>query len=106
MLGEIIDKNTKEIFYNVRKSNGNVETKSITVIPKKKDIILRKLSLIYVPIWNIEIQSNTITYRRKAFAASSTITLDEIAICPKDFSALKIWNKKRNQLMLYVKHVV
>jgi hypothetical protein len=85
----------QEIFYKVKKSDGDVETKSITLIPKKNNIVFKKLYLIYVPIWNIEIESNTTTYRRSAFAASNTITLDEIALCPRDFSTLKIWNRKR-----------
>ena len=101
ILEKIIEKNTKEIIYNVRKSKDQIETKSITITPKKNDIDFRKLSLIYVPIWRIEIQSKTITYRRRAFAASGTITLDEIAICPKDFSTLKIWTKKKLTHALY-----
>jgi hypothetical protein len=87
----------KEILYNIRKSNGSIETKSITVIPKQNDIVFRKLFLIYVlPILNIEIQSNTITYRRRAFAASKTMTIDEIAIYSKDLYTLKIGVKKKS----------
>jgi hypothetical protein len=100
ILERIIEKNIKEIFYNVNKSNNKVETKSIIISPKKKDIVFRKLSLIYVPIWDIGIQSNTIKYRRRAFATSKTITLDEIALCPKDFSTIKIWGKKKSTYAL------
>jgi hypothetical protein len=62
----------------------------MTIIPKKSNIIIKKSSLIYVPIWTIGIQSKDIIYRRRAMAASNTMIVDEIALCPKDFSSLNI----------------
>ncbi len=52
--------------------------------------------LVYVPIWVVEIQSKSITYRKRAMASSKTILVDEMSLCPKDFSTIKIWGKKKS----------
>ena len=41
-------------------------------------------------------QSKSITYRKRALAASKTVLVDEMSLCPKDFSSLKIWGKKKS----------
>jgi hypothetical protein len=93
ILEKIIQTNIKEISYDVKTSKDEFETKTITIVPKKSDIVFKKSSLIYVPIWKIDISYQDMTYRREAMAASKTMILDEIKLCPKDFSSLKFWTK-------------
>jgi hypothetical protein len=100
ILEEIINTNIKEVSYDIKTSRGEVEKKTMTIVPKKSDIAIKKSSLIYVPIWAIGIQSKDITYRRRAMAASKTMIVDELAICSKDFSPLKIWSKKKPPVAL------
>ena len=46
-----------------------------------------KIPSIYVPKWVINIEAKDNTYTREALAASNTILIDEIALCPKEFFA-------------------
>lgn len=92
---KIIESNIKEISYEFKTTKGVKEQKSITIVPKKSDITIKKSSLVYVPIWFIDILSKSITYKRRALAATKTVIMDELSICPKDFSAVKIWMKKK-----------
>lgn len=71
----------------------------MTIIPRKSDIVIKKSSLVYVPIWVISIQSKGIIYRRKAIAASKTMIVVELALVP-DFSSLKIRGKKKSTVAL------
>lgn len=100
VLEEIIDSNIKEVSYDTKTSRGEVEKKTMTIIPRKSDIAIKKSSLVYVPIWVISIQSKGVTYRRRAMAASKTMIVDELALCPKDFSSLKILSKKKSSVAL------
>lgn len=96
VLEKIIEENIKDISYKVKNSRGDTEEKNMTIIPKKSDIVIKKSLLIYVPIWVLEIQSKSITYAKRALAASKTILVDEMSLCPKDFSSLKIWGRKKS----------
>jgi hypothetical protein len=96
VLEKIIEENIEEISYKVKNSRGDTEEKTMTIIPKKSDITIKKSILTYVPIWVLEIQSKSITYAKRALAASKTILVDEMSLCPKDFSALKIWGKRKS----------
>lgn len=96
VLEKIIESNIQEKSYTFKNSRGEKEEKTITIVPRKSDIFLKKSLLVYVPIWTIEIQSKSITYRKRAMASSKTVLVDEMSLCPKDFSTLKIWGKKKN----------
>lgn len=100
VIENIIDANTKDVSYDVKTSRGEVEKKTMTIVPKKSDIAIKKSTLVYVPIWAIGIQAKGMTYRRRAMAASRTMVVDELALCPKDFSSLKIWGKKKPPVAL------
>ena len=93
ILEKIIQSNTKEISYDVKTLRNEVETKTMTIIPKKSEVTIKRSSLIYVPIWKIGFSCKDITYRRVAMAASKTIIVDEIERCSKDFSSLRFWTK-------------
>lgn len=95
-LDKIIEANIQEKSYTVKNSRGEKEEKTITLIPKKSDILIKKSMLVYVPIWIIETQSKSITYRKRVMASSKTVLMDEMSLCPKDFSTIKIWRKKKN----------
>ena len=55
---KIIEANIKKIFYKIKNSRGDTEEKTMTIVPKKTDISIRKSLLIYVPIWMLEISQN------------------------------------------------
>jgi hypothetical protein len=96
ILEKIIESNIKEESYTIKNSKGEKEEKTITIIPKKSDVLIKKSLLVYVPIWDIEIQSKSMIYRKRVMASSKTVLMDEMALCPKDFSTIKIWGKKKN----------
>ncbi len=96
ILEKIIEANIQEKSYTIKNYKGEKEDKIFTIIPRKSDILIKKSMLVYVPIWVIEIQSKSITYRKRAMASSNTILADEMSLCPKDFSTIKIWGKKKN----------
>jgi hypothetical protein len=50
--------------------------------------IYDKATSIYVSKWIINIEAANKTYTREALAASNTILIDEIALCPQEFFAL------------------
>lgn len=56
---------------------------------KYDDVRLRNSSLIYVPKWiiNFQTKNGKKSYRRKALAASNTVIIDEIKLCPKEVLA-------------------
>ncbi len=93
ILEKIIQTNIKEISFDVKTSRDEVETRTMTIVPKKSDIVIKKSSLIYVPIWKIDILSHDMAYKRESMASSKTMILDEIKFCSKDFSSLKFWTK-------------
>jgi hypothetical protein len=95
VLEKVIEDNTKEIYYKVKLSKDKTEERTMTIIPKHDDIWIKRSSLVYVPKWVINIKSKMVTYKRTAIAASNTTLVDEIALCPKDFSVLKVWVKPR-----------
>ena len=53
---------------------------------KYDEIEIKKCSLIYVPKWIIDFQTihGNKSYRREILAASKTVIVDEIALCPKE----------------------
>ena len=52
---------------------------------QEDEVKIKKPSLIYVPKWLINIQSNETHYRREVLPASETVIIDEIRFCPKEF---------------------
>jgi hypothetical protein len=57
---------------------------------EEEHVMIKKPSLIYVPKWLINIQSNETQYRREVLPASESVIIDEIRFCPKEF-----YEKKR-----------
>lgn len=82
---QVIDDTRKEESYKVRTRHGE-ETKKILLMAKPIDVIIRKSSLIYVPKWNVDIESGQITFMRKVLAASKVVLVDTIAYCPRHLS--------------------
>ena len=64
ILERIIDANIQEKSYTIRNSHGEKEDKTFTIIPKKSDILIKKSMLVYLPIWIVEIQSKSVTYKK------------------------------------------
>jgi hypothetical protein len=71
----------------------------MNIVPSHNiEILIR--SLVYVPIWAINMKIGDFIYKRKALAASSTIVMDEIALCSKYSSFTRIWNKSKQTIAL------
>jgi len=85
VIQQAIDETKREETYEVRTRNGE-ETKSIFIIAKPNEVIIKKAALIYVPKWNLDIESGQITFMRKALAASKTVLVDTISYCPRHLS--------------------
>jgi hypothetical protein len=96
ILEKIIEANIEEKSYTIKNSKGEKEDKTFTLIPRKNEVYVKKSMLVYVPIWLVEFHSKSLTYRRRAMGSSKTVLLDEMSLCPKDFSTMKIWGKKNN----------
>ncbi len=85
VIQQVIEDTRKEEDYEVRTKYGK-ETKKILLIAKPSEVIIKKASLIYVPKWNVDIESGQVTFMRKALAASKTVLVDTIAHCPRHLS--------------------
>ncbi|MFQ5891640.1 MAG: restriction endonuclease, partial [Candidatus Methanofastidiosia archaeon] len=78
----IIDRNTEDKYYYVRKRGGEKEKRKITYIPKKKEIMIKSMKLVYVPFWVINFICLDQDYERYIFASSKKIDKDTIQNCP------------------------
>lgn len=83
--------NTTNVSYTIKKTNDKKEKGAMKIIPTYSDIRIKSGSLVYVPVWVIDFKAGNTSYRRKALAASNTILIDEISLCPKHFSFGKLW---------------
>jgi hypothetical protein len=92
VMRNIISRNTKEISYRIKKRKGKTEERKMQIVPKHKEIEIKRKSLVYVPKWNITFSSGDFEYKRRALAASCMFIVDEIAFCPMHSSLAKIWN--------------
>lgn len=68
---KVVEENTKEVSYKLKLSKDKTEERKMTIIPKHDDVRIKKSSLIYVPKWEISIESKTTSYVRKILAAKS-----------------------------------
>ena len=89
-----------EITYKKKKTKGKCEERKMRVVPRRHDVEILIRSLVYVPIWTINLKAGDFIYKRKAFPASSTIILDEISLCSKHSFITKIWNKSKQTAAL------
>jgi hypothetical protein len=78
----ILEKNTQEVSYNVKKY-GEIETRSFTFVPKLKEISIRGVKLVFVPKWNLEFESGNFSFSRRILASSGHIIEDDLAKCRK-----------------------
>ena len=87
----IIQKNTEEIEYTPKSQEDEFfpETKTITYVPKVKDINIKSVVLVYVPKWEISYEAFSRTYAREVLAFSGTILEDNLRYCPKHLGFLK-----------------
>jgi uncharacterized protein (DUF2147 family) len=70
------------------------------VVPRRHEVEILIKSLVYVPMWIINMKAGDFNYKRKALAASSTILTDEIASCPKHSSIARVWKKPKQTAAL------
>ena len=87
----IIEKNTEEIEYTPKSQEDEFfpETKTITYVPKVRNINIKSVVLVYVPKWEISYEAFGKTYTREVLAFSGAILEDTLRYCPKHIGFLK-----------------
>jgi hypothetical protein len=95
VMRNIISRNTKENSYRIKKRKGKTEERKMQIVPKHKEIEIKRKSLVYVPKWNITLRSGDFAYKRKALAAPNIFITDEITSCPMHSSFAKLWNRQK-----------
>ena len=76
----VIEKNTQDVDYKI-KIRGELETRSIKVVPKQKEVTIRGEKLIYVPKWELQYESGQRSFERRSIASSSRLVSDALAKC-------------------------
>jgi hypothetical protein len=95
VMRNIISRNTKEISYRIKKRKGKTEERKMQIVPKHKEIEIKRKSLVYVPKWNITLRSGDFEYKQKALAAPNIFITDEIISCLMHSSFAKLWNRQK-----------
>ncbi|MGQ9744083.1 MAG: restriction endonuclease [Candidatus Bathycorpusculaceae bacterium] len=87
----IIQKNTEEIRYTPKSQKDEFlpETKTVTYVPKVRNINIKSVTLVYVPKWEINYEAFSKTYAREVLAFSGTILEDSLRHCPKHIGFMK-----------------
>jgi hypothetical protein len=83
----VIEKNRQEINYKIR-VRGELETRSLKVVPRPSEVSIRGTRLVYVPKWNLEYESGQTSFSRRFLASSGRALEDELAKC-SDCTLLK-----------------
>jgi hypothetical protein len=78
----VVEKNKQDIDYRI-KVRGEIETRSLSVVPRLKEISIRGTRLIYVPKWNLEYEAGQSSFTRRFLASSGRPVEDELAKCSK-----------------------
>jgi hypothetical protein len=96
VVSKIIEDNTKEVAYSVRVSKNETQRRRMPIIPKSSEVYIKKISMVYVPMWSLDIEGNGgISYSRRVLAASGVTLVDSIAHCPKHLTLGKMQFIKR-----------
>ena len=96
VINKVIEDNTKEVGYTIRVARDRVQRKKMPIIPKPYEVNIKRITLVYVPKWSMDIEGENSAYTRKSLAASRTVLVDTISICPKHFSLGKVQLRKKN----------
>ena len=81
----VIEENTKTIIYHTQDGHTN----SIVYNPKPKNILIKSVTLVNVPRWDITFNVFNRTYSREMLACSGTVLEDSIQYCPKHIGPFK-----------------
>lgn len=80
-----IEKNTRTIRYQPKRSQedlfGVLDTRSIKVVPRLKEITIRGQKLVLVPKWDLQYESGQRSFQRRFLASSSSIIEDNLEKC-------------------------
>jgi hypothetical protein len=89
VIDDVIEDNTSEISYDIR-------IRKMSIIPKPGEIRIRHSSLVFVPKWIIKLKCEDVVYLKEILAASGTAIVNEMLLCPKDFSSWRRWDWKKS----------
>jgi len=82
---QVVQDNVTQVDYEVRVTRGEYEKHKMNVTPRLSEVAANRISLIYVPSWDLEFESGNKTYSRTILASSGRTIEDEIAICPEHY---------------------
>ena len=85
VLKKVVSENTQKVSYYTSNGKGKKKEQKLEITPRPGEVKINRKSMIYVPEWIITIKAGEHIYNRKALAASNTLTVDQIAICPNHF---------------------
>lgn len=96
VISKVIEDNTKDVTYNLRISKNNIQRRRMTIVPKPSEVFIKRISIIHVPMWSLDMEGNNgVIYSRRILAASGVTLVDTIAHCPKHFTLGKLQFIKR-----------
>lgn len=78
----VVEKNRQEVKYDI-KIRGEIEERTLSVVPRLKEVSIRGTRLTYVPKWNLEYEAGQSSFSRRFLASSGRPIEDELAKCSK-----------------------
>lgn len=87
----IVQKNTRVIKYIPKRERDELFpiTKTVTYVPKSKDINIKGVTLVFVPRWNITFEALGKSYSREVLAFSGAVLKDTLRYCPKHIGIMR-----------------
>jgi len=87
----IIEKNTETVRYTPKPLEDEYifAAKSVTHVPKRRNINIKNITLVYVPRWDLNFEAFTKTYSREILAFSGTVLEDTLQHCPRHTGLFK-----------------
>jgi hypothetical protein len=61
--------NIRNVAYQIRVSRNETQKKTMPIIPKPYEVYIRRISVIYVPLWSVDFQGNNVTYTRRVLGS-------------------------------------
>jgi len=94
----IIEKNTTEVTYYPKSEDEGYfqESKSLTYIPKRRDISIRRKDIVLLPRWSADFDAFGMSYNKEILGCSGASLEDTLSFCPKHFKigAISIISKR------------
>lgn len=106
----VTEKNTATVKYTPKEREEDilVVPKTVTYVPKRRDINIKSITLVNLPRWDLNFEAFGKTYSREILACSGTVLENTLEYCPKHIGPFKKENVAVCEICgqaLCVKHV-